>query len=330
MKAWETRKEIFEKAGVTKYCLGTMTFGSPVKQEEATEIVRIAYDHGIRFIDTADIYPPGPGLTGISETMLGNALKGIREDVIVATKAGGPAGPGPQDKGLGKAHILESVDNSLKRMQTDYIDLFYAHFPDPEVTDEEFMETMAEVMETGKVRSYGISNFPAWRIAEMMHLAEVKGLPAPVMTESVYNLLTRAIEEELIPCCTNYGVGITCFNPLAGGMLTGKYLTKEGGRTGRLTVDKGYGARYGGEVNLKATERIVAMANEFGVTPAAFSIGWILKRKEIFSVILGASRKGQLLENLEQLEKTESIVYPEAELDEVWRDVSGNRFAYSR
>ena len=324
------KEKLFRKCGSTRLCLGTMTFGNPCTADAAAELVRIAYDHGIRFIDTADIYPPGPDLGGTSESMLGEAMEGIRRELVVATKAGGPFTPHPADRGLGREHIYAAVEGSIARLRTDYIDLFYAHFPDPNVTDEEFMGTMNDLIAEGKILSYGVSNFPAWRIARMVELAEKKGIAAPIMTESVYNLLTRGVEEELIPCCASYGVGITTFNPLAGGMLTGKYLTKEGDASGRLTVDKGYAARYGGNVNLAATEKIAAFAKEAGVTPAAYSIGWILKRKEIFSVILGASKKEQLLENLKELEKTNAIDYPEDELLSIWKDVSGNRFAYSR
>ena len=314
---------------VSRACLGTMTFGDRLDAAAAAEAVAFAVEQGINFVDTADIYPRFH--TETAERILGEAMKPWRDKLVVATKAGGETGPGPDGRGLGKKHLTAALEGSLRRLQTDCIDLYYAHFPDRDVSPAELAETMNGFIRAGKIRHYGVSNFSAWQLCELVLTARSMGLEPPVATESVYNLVTRGVEGELLPFLEKYGMGLVVYNPLAGGLLTGKYLPGEAGNSqGRLSRDAEYGRRYGSAENRLAAERLGALAAGRGQTLLALALQWLCAREAVTSVILGFSSFGQLREDLEAINQTPPAPLPEAELQEIWEALSGGRFAYYR
>ena len=306
-----------------------MTFGDRIDQEGANKAVAFAREQGINFFDTADIYIMGN--SGISEKILGEALKPYRQDVVLATKTCGPMGPDPNDRGLSRRHVVASVEGSLRRLQTDYIDILYYHFPDPLTSAEEAVTTANDLIRQGKIRYYGVSNFSAWEICEMIFTAKQLGMRPPVVTESVYNLVTRGIEDELLPLITKYPTGLTVYNPLAGGLLTGKYKSLQNVATGtRFGDDKGYASRYLSEANLKAIAELGRISEELGISMIELALGWLNRRKGVTSTILGFSRMEQLQQNLEAIEKTKSIALPEDQLDAVWQQLRGNIYSYHK
>ena len=258
---------------VSRVCIGTMTFGAQMEAAGAQSAVLCALERGVNFIDTADIYPPASAT--VAETILGSAIRGRRHQVILASKAGGPTGPAPDDRGLGKRHLTQAVDGSLRRLQTDYLDLYYAHFPDKNVTPEELIETMNSLIQAGKIRCYGISNFSAWQVCELVLKAREMGLQPPAATENVYNLLTRGIDSELLPLLRKYPMGLVTYNPLAGGMLSGKYRAGEMPADSRFAVDQGYAARYLSERNLHAVQVIDELARQRGQPVRGLSLQWL-------------------------------------------------------
>ena len=309
---------------VSRACLGTMTFGDQMDETTARSAVALGVERGVNFVDTADIYPRvSPTAT---EEILGKVLKPWRQKIVLATKADGATGPGPDDRGLGRTHLLAAAEASLRRLQTDCIDLYYAHFPDKNVSPEALIEAMNDLIREGKIRYYGISNFSAWQICEMILKAREMGLQPPVATENVYNLLTRGIETELLPLLGKYPMGLTTYNPLAGGLLSGKYQAGRRPADGRLSLDKGYADRYLSDRNLEVVERIQALAEQRGQTVLGLSLQWLWAQPKVTSVILGFSRIGQLEQNLDLLENAPAVPLPEEELGNIWRDLTGNRF----
>ena len=317
---------------VSAICLGTMTFGEKIGEEEAARAIQYAYDKGVNFIDTADIYPRGA--QGASERMVGAAVQGFRDKVVLATKVGGPMGPGENDKGLGRAHIQKAVEDSLRRLRTDYIDLYYLHIPDPSVDVSEVLETMDELVKAGRIRYYGVSNYPEWQVCEMKWIASENHLAAPMVYEGVYNLLTRGAEDGLMPFLRRYQMGFTVYNPLAGGMLTGKYTTEKTPEVrGRLDENPGYRERYFSRENLDAVLRLQRVAERQGMTLVEFSYRWILTHREVSAVIMGFSSLEQMKQNLEFMESGRELVLdPETEkvVDEIWKKLRGDWFRYYR
>lgn len=309
---------------VSRVCLGTMTFGDQMDEAAARSAVALAVERGVNFIDTADIYPRvSPTAT---EHILGSVLKPWRQKLILASKAGGPTGPGPDDRGLGRKHLTAAVEDSLRRLDTDCLDLYYAHFPDKAVEPEKLIETMNQLIQAGKIRCYGISNFSAWQVCEMVLKAREMGLQPPVATENVYNLLTRGIETELLPLLKKYPMGLITYNPLAGGLLSGKYHAGEKLPGTRFALEKGYADRYWSQQNLEAVSRVEALAQQRGQTVLGLALQWLYEQPEVTSVILGFSRPSQLEQNLDTLAAAPSAPLPEEALREVWNTLTGHRF----
>lgn len=308
---------------VSRLCVGTMTFGDRLDQAEANRAVAVALDHGINFFDTADIYTIQKH--GISEEILGKALGSRRRDIVLATKVGGPMGP--EEKGLGWDHMHSGVEGSLKRLNTDYVDLLYFHWPDRSVAMTEIIESANDLIRQGKIRHYGISNFCGWEVCEMILTAKSMGMEPPVAGQYVYNLLNRGIENEVVSMLERFQLGLTTFNPLAGGMLTGKYAAGAMPSGSRFDDNPGYKARYYSEKNLDATARLEEMAKELGLSLIEFSICWLLSRKHLTSVILGFSNTQQLVQNLKAAEYTDKVL-PNEELDRMWRVLSGSLHPY--
>jgi len=278
---------------VSKMCLGTMTFGWQAEEAESCRIVDHALEQGVNFIDTANIYAAGE-----SERILGKALEGRRDRVVLATKVGGQIFPGPNGSGLGRKYILTALEESLRRLRTDYVDLLYLHFPDPLTPAAEVVETMTGLVRSGKVRYYGVSNFAAWQICGMVHLAKEQGGVAPCVTQSVYNPITRGIDDELVPFLNAYRFGLTVFNPLAGGLLTGKHKRDQAAEGSRMADDRGYRLRYFKDRNFDAMEVLESAAAELGISLLELCFRWHLTNPVEDSIISGASRFDQFAQNV--------------------------------
>lgn len=313
---------------VSRICIGTMTFADRVDEAEAKRCCDLAIDRGVNFFDTADIYPPGPGLAGRSEEFLGRALKGRRDKVIVATKVGGAMDFKAGKKGLKREYVLGEAEDSLRRLGTDYIDIYYAHFPDSEVSCAELIGTMNELIRAGKIRYYGLSNFSAWRLCEMVLTAHDMGLEAPVVTQSVYNMLTRGVEDEVLPFAETYNFGVVAFNPLAGGMLSGKYQKGFDVEGSRFALQKGYKQRYYSDVNRQAVAALEDIAAKLGVSVIELAYRWLLSHRRLHAALMGFSSEKQLSGNLDMLAEPKELPFPAEEIDQIWKDLTGNRFSY--
>jgi aryl-alcohol dehydrogenase-like predicted oxidoreductase len=313
---------------VSRICIGTMTFGDRVDAEEARRCCDLAIDRGVNFFDTADIYPPGPGLAGKSEELLGAALKGKRDKVVVATKVGGAMDFKSGKAGLKKDYVIGEAEDSLRRLGTDYIDIYYAHFPDNAVGCAELIGTMNQLIRAGKIRYYGLSNFSAWRLCEMVLTAHDMGLRPPVVTQSVYNMLTRGVEEEVMPFAETYDFGMVAFNPLAGGMLSGKYQKGFDVEGSRFALQKGYKMRYYSDVNRQAVEALEDIAGRLDVSLIELAYRWLLSHKRLHAALMGFSSEAQLKSNLDKLEAVRELDFPTEEIDRIWKDLTGNRFSY--
>jgi aryl-alcohol dehydrogenase-like predicted oxidoreductase len=312
---------------VSRICLGAMNYGDPVSEAEATKIVKSAQAAGVNFIDTADGYAAGK-----SETIVGKAIKGDRHSFVIATKVFVRTGPGPNDTGLSRKHIMQAIEDSLQRLQTDYIDLYYCHFPDFETPLEETLRAMDDLVRQGKVRYLGCSNFSAYRLCKGLWLSDVNNLARFECVEPVYNLLTRDIEMELLPICAGEGVGVCTYNPLAGEMLTGRHEFGKPPAEGRFThpgMGAGYRERYWSEINFKAVDRLKQLAKEHGCTLPQFAIAWVLNNDTITSVLSGTTEIDQLEENLSA---TEIELSPEElqACDEVWQMFRPPRYHYAK
>ena len=311
---------------VSEVCLGTMTFGDQLAEAEAIEAMRFAVDQGVNFVDTADIYFRGS--SGTSEQIVGKAIRPYRSNLVLATKCGGPMSGNINDKGLSRRHVIEAVEGSLKRLGTDYIDILYYHFPDPNTDTESLIFTANELIRAGKIRYYGVSNFPAWQTCEIYLTAKAMHLVPPVVTESVYNLLTRGVEDEMVPMLKKHPMAMVAYNPLAGGLLTGKHRKNAPAADSRFTREKGYADRYFLDNNLDAVEKLCKIAEEAGYSMVEMSLKWLLDTGAVTSVIVGFSRLEQLRQNLSFLEKESANPLPKEQIDAVWKELLGNRFSY--
>lgn len=323
---------------VSEICLGTFNFGNQVGEADSAKIISSALASGINFLDTSDGY-----IKGISETTVGKALKGKRRDVVLATKVAFVTGPGVNDRGLSRRHIMDAIENSLRRLQTDYIDLYYAHVPDYETPIEETLRAYDDLIHQGKVRYIGCSNFFSWQLCKALWVSDVRDLARFECVESPYNLLLRDIEDELIPLCTAEDVGICVYNPLAGGLLTGKYdpckpppegtrFTMSGEKSHMSNnMPKGavYTKRYWSKTNFDVIAQLRKVAEKNGRNMTQLALAWILNNPAISSAICGVSSVKQLDKNLQA---AGLILTPEerAACDEVWNQLRPRRFTYGR
>jgi aryl-alcohol dehydrogenase-like predicted oxidoreductase len=284
-----------------------MTFGYQTEQDEAFRILNAAVDAGVTFYDCADVYPVGSDVPGTSEEILGAWLKTqARDSVVVATKCFGATGPGPNDRGLSRSHILNAVDASLRRLGTDYIDLYQVHHPDPNVPIDETLGALDDLVRWGKVRYVGTSNFPSWRLALAIGLSERRGVVRFDCDQPRYNLLYRAAEDELLPLAREEGLGIIAYNPLAGGFLTGKYAGPEDLREGtRFMLGSAAGRyqdRYWHKAQFREVERLKAYFAEREISLTHAAIAWVLAQEGVTSAIVGASLAEQIADSLHAVE----------------------------
>ena len=284
---------------VSKLCLGTMTFGLQCDEATSFAILDRAAQGGMTFIDTADVYPLGSPLelVGRTEEIVGRWLRGKREQFILATKCGFDMGPLDWQRGASRKHVLHAVDASLKRLGTDYVDLYQVHHPDADTPTDETLEAFDTVLRSGKARYIGCSNYPAWRLARALGRSEAMGLHKFISTQPRYNLLFRQNERELFPLCREEGIAVIPYNPLAGGMLTGKHRRSETPAEGRFALGKAakmYTERYWHDREWDTVDAFVKMAGQAGLEPATLAVAWVIANPVVTAPIIGASRPEQL------------------------------------
>jgi aryl-alcohol dehydrogenase-like predicted oxidoreductase len=343
---------------VSSFCLGTMTFGRQVEEKESIRIIHKALDTGVNFLDTADIY-----VNGVTEEIVGKAIRGKRDEIVLASKAGhirrlgkkwgeqkdsGPIGlarpkpfhpwpgqedAGPNDMGLSRKHIMQAFERSLNRLDTDYIDIYYAHMPDYDTPLEETLRAMDDLVHQGKVRYIACSNFRAFQLCKALWLSEKYNLTRWECIQPPYNLLTRDIEYELLPLCAEEGVGVCVFSPMAAGFLSGKYDKEqgpiEGARFSLAHQGYRYNQPYWNDTNFAAVGQIRKIAEGHDKRLPQFALAWVLSNKTITSVVCGATSVKQLEENMAATE----IILSQEELDacdEVWHWLRPPTLFYGR
>lgn len=286
---------------VSPLCLGAMMFGGPANEADSFRIIDRALDAGINFIDTANIYT-----AGASERIVGQALRGRRDRVILATKVRGPRGDGPNDQGTSRGHILREVEASLSRLGTDYIDLYYLHYPDYDTPLDESLSAMNDCVRAGKVRYIGCSNFYAWQVCEGVWMSERHHWAAFTAVQPLYNIVNRDAEVELLPFCRQYGLGVVSYSPLARGVLAGKYRPGEppppDSRAGRGDR-RIFQAEYRDE-SFTVAQSLKPLAEAHGVALTRFAIAWALANPVVSSTIIGPRTLAQLEDNLGALDVT--------------------------
>lgn len=290
---------------VSELCLGTMTFGGKgqmwetiggLDQSAADALIKRALDAGINFIDTADVYS-----TGESEIITGKALQGKRQDVVLATKVRGRMGAGANDVGLSRLHIMQGVEASLKRLGTDYIDLYQIHRSDPDTCIEDTLRALDDLVRQGKVRYVGCSNLPAWELMKSLGISRAQNLERFKCTQSFYSLAGRELERDVIPLLHDQKLGLLVWSPLAGGFLSGKF-TRDGEGSGRRAnfdfppIDKAKG--------YDIVDVLLAIAKSHEVSAAQIALAWVLANKAVTSVIIGARKMEQLDDNLAAIDVT--------------------------
>jgi aryl-alcohol dehydrogenase-like predicted oxidoreductase len=326
----------FGKTGlqVSKLCLGTMTFGLQCDEAQSHAILDTAADGGIDFLDAADVYPLGGGhnTAGRTEEIVGGWLRGKRQQYILATKCVGAMGPKPWDQGMSRKHVLDAIDASLRRLGTDYVDLYQLHSYDPRTPIDEALEALDTVVRHGKARYAGVSNWPAYKVARAIGRSELRNLVQIKSVQPRYNLLFRSFERDLLPLCAEEGVAVIPYNPLAGGLLTGKHDNKapppEGSRFQLGTAGSRYQQRYWHGQQFETIEALRKVANEAAMSMATMAMRWVLSNPAITAPIIGASRPEQLADTLAAAEHGPLPGELKSKLDDItlaWRSVDEDR-----
>jgi aryl-alcohol dehydrogenase (NADP+) len=319
---------------VSRLCLGTMTFGLQCDVAQSNAILDAAAAGGVDFLDTADVYPLGGGrnTAGRTEHIVGDWLKGKRHQFILATKCVGQMGPKPWDLGMSRKHILDAVDGSLRRLGTDYIDLYQLHGYDQHTPIDEALEALDAVVRSGKARYVGVSNWPAYKVARALGRSELRNLVRIDSVQPRYNLLFRAFERDLLRLCGEEAIAVIPYNPLAGGLLTGKHdpraAAPEGSRFQLGTAGPRYRDRYWHEPEFATVEALRGIAAEAGCSLATLAIRWVLSNPAVTAPIVGASRPEQLADSLAAAGQGALPDDVKAKLDQAtlrWRAVDAER-----
>jgi aryl-alcohol dehydrogenase-like predicted oxidoreductase len=310
---------------VSRIALGTMTFGGQAGEQESARILDCALDAGINFLDTANNYNKGA-----SEQMLGKLLGARRQRVILATKVFNKMGDAPDEHGLSRAAILRQAEESLKRLRTDYIDIYYFHQPDWNTPIEESLAAMDELVRQGKVRQPASSNYAGWQVAEMLTIAENNGWKKAVVTQPMYNLLARGIEQEYLAMARHFGVSTVVYNPLAGGLLTGKHRRDTITPGTRFDNNRMYQDRYWHDDTFDAVEAIGGIAAQENRSMLSLSLGWLLEHAAADCVLLGATKIEQLQQSLAALADGPIGDNSLRALDVIWEALRGTTPKYNR
>jgi len=279
---------------VSPICLGCMTFGREIDQETSFAIMDHAFANGINFFDTANVYS-----LGISEEITGKWIKerGRRDQIVLATKVRGKMGDGPNDQGLSRHHIMQQIEASLRRLQTDYVDLYQVHSWDPETPLDETLSTLNDLVRQGKVRYLGASNFAAWQLCKALWISDVHGWARFDCLQPPYSLVRRGIEQEILPFCADQGIGVIPYSPLAGGFLTGKHKPGQPPPPGtRFTITPFYEGIYYTEKNFRIVEALQKAAAARGVPMVELALVWVMSHPTVTAPIIGAR-------NIEQVDQ---------------------------
>ncbi|MEC0268314.1 aldo/keto reductase [Paenibacillus anseongense] len=305
--------------------LGTNAFGKRANQDTSIKIIHQALDSGINFIDTANIYTGSE-----SEKIIGQALEGKRHNVVLATKAGLVKGKGPNESGSSRLHLAQELESSLRRLNTDYIDLYQIHTFDPNTPLEETLRVLDDMVSSGKVRYIGASNYVAWELMKALGISACHGFTRYISTQISYSLADRTPEHELVPMCIDQGVGIIPYFPLAGGILSGKYgVTDEAPLSSRAHTDPSF-SKFLDDRTITLGRTVSKLAAEHGHTSSALSLAWLMDRPAVSTVIVGATRLEQLEDNLKSI-----TINFDSELTKQLDDISdpfryGKPFAFYR
>ncbi|PTL71925.1 oxidoreductase [Rathayibacter caricis DSM 15933] len=287
---------------VSRICLGTATFGVAPLADAVDDIVGAARDLGVNFIDTADVYGnmpvfDRPGAPAASdrepaEQILGRALRGRRDEMVIATKSNGIVGHDINQRGLSRRHIVRQVETSLRRLETDYIDLYYAHDPDPDTPLEETLAVYDDLIRQGKIRSFGLSNHPAWQLVHALWIAHDRRFHGPVSAEVKYNLIDRAAERELSAACERFGVSLVPYAPLHGGLLADLAILDR-----NISGDERFGQAGFTDSEIAIAREVDRLGRSWGLQPYQASLAWLLSRPAVASVIIGPESSGELRAN---------------------------------
>ncbi|NLW20484.1 MAG: aldo/keto reductase [Clostridiales bacterium] len=311
---------------VSRLSLGTMTFGGQTNERDSLAILDHALDQGVNFWDTANMYT-----AGTSETIVGKALKGRRERVILATKVFNPMSEDMNDWGLSRRAILSAVDKSLKRLDTDWIDLYYLHSPDYHTDLHETLHTMDGLVKAGKIRYIGVSNFAAWQVADMLGICGKEGFIKPIYSQNMFNLITRAAQTEMLPFLRAHNMGMAVYNPIAAGLLTGKHRWGDPAGDTRFALNPNYFKRYWLKENFDAVDKLDVIARERGISLLSLSLKWLLAQPGVHTIISGVSRQSQLEQNIKALDGDPLDEAALAACDAVWAGLTvGSRAPYNR
>ncbi|MCX7976987.1 MAG: aldo/keto reductase [Bellilinea sp.] len=290
---------------VSEISLGAwLTFGNQIDEQTAIDLVHAAYEHGVNFFDNADVYANGQ-----AELVMGKAIKTLqRETLVISSKVFWPTFPGPNGRGLSRKHIFESIHASLRRLGTDYVDLYFCHRYDPDTPFEEVARAMDDLVHQGKVLYWGTSEWEAYQIAEVYSACREFGLVPPSMEQPQYNLFHRKrVEDHIMPLARDLGMGLTTFSPLYFGILTGKYNDGIPAGSRASHEDMAWLRERITPERIAIVRQLTTLAQELGLTTSQLAIAWVLRRKEVSSVITGASRLEQLDENLAAAEAVEKL-----------------------
>ncbi|WP_026975285.1 aldo/keto reductase [Alicyclobacillus contaminans] len=276
--------------------LGTNAFGGRADKAASIQVIHAALDAGVNFIDTANIYT-----NTMSEQIIGEALAGRRQEVVLATKAGMPRGEGPNERGGSRVHLMRELEGSLRRLQTDYVDLYQIHAFDPHTPLEETLRALDDMVRQGKVRYIGASNYAAWELMKALGVSERLGLNRFVSIQPCYSLADRTIERELVPLCVDQGIGIIPYFPLAGGILTGKYAGGGKPAGSRAEKDPNFAKRLD-EQRVLLGAKVARLAEELDTTAGAVSLAWLMEQPAVSTIIVGATRPEQVQENVKSVD----------------------------
>lgn len=282
---------------VSELCFGTMSFGGRADKATSEQMYRQCRDRGINFFDCANVYQKG-----VAEEYLGEFIHNERHSVVITSKGGSAMADGPNGRGSSRKHLTQALHESLKRLQTDYIDLYFIHHYDPLTPLEEVLRTLDDFVSQGKILSVGVSNFSAWQIAKMLGMGALHDLTSLHCIEPMYNIAKRQAEVELLPLAQEENLGVISYSPLGGGLLTGRYTEDIKASTGRLVENKTYQARYEGPHYQKIATDFTRLAQERGLCPASLAVAWVASNPIITAPIIGAANTTQLKDSLASLE----------------------------
>jgi 1-deoxyxylulose-5-phosphate synthase len=321
----QTRTLSTTRLTVSRACLGTMTFGSETDQSMASRIVDVCLDRGMNFFDSANVYN-----FGRAEAMLGTLLKGRRHGVVVASKVGMKMGDGAEESGLSYGAILKNIDDSLRRLQSDYIDICYLHRPDNLVPVEETLRAIEDLINVGKLRYLGFSNYAAWQACRMLWLCHANSYQAPLISQPMYNLLARGVEQEFVPFCQEFNVAMVVYNPLARGLLAGTSSSRppiadSGIEDHQLSLNRYHHPGY-----FKAVDELQVIAQNSGRSLLDISLNWLLHHTLTDCVILGAPNVQQIEQNLDVLDHGPLLEETVAGCDLVWQGLRAVTPQYNR